>query len=450
MTQMETPALPLQADKSGILKGSPRLPGDKSISHRAVMIAGLAVGESRIEGLLEGEDVIRTAEALRLLGAEVRRHEDGLWTVHGRGVGGLREPADVIDMGNSGTGTRLLLGILAAHGFTAHLTGDASLRQRPMERVMGPLRQMGASFQAREGGRLPLSVTGTPDLIPIDYELPMASAQVKSAVLLAGLHAMGATTVIEPAPTRDHTEIMLAHFGAQLTMEEREGNARAITVQGQPELTARNIQVPGDPSSAAFPAVAALLTPGSEIRLPNVGLNETRTGLFAVLKGMGAQISILNERTQAGERVGDLEIHASDLRGVDVPADIAPSMIDEYPILAVAAACAHGTTMLRGLAELRVKESDRLAVMARGLAACGVAVEEGDDWLKIDGTGIPPRGGATIATELDHRIAMSFLVLGGVSEQPISIDDARPIDTSFPGFVALMNGLGASIREIAP
>ncbi|WP_046022894.1 3-phosphoshikimate 1-carboxyvinyltransferase [Magnetospira sp. QH-2] len=440
---------PLLARKTASLSGTMTVPGDKSISHRAVMIAGLAVGESRIEGLLEGEDVLRTAEALRQLGATVTRHDDGTWTVQGRGVGGLSEPSDVIDMGNAGTGVRLLMGILAAHGFTTHLTGDGSLRRRPMERIMGPLRPMGAQFLAREGGLLPIAVTGSETLIPVEYALPMASAQVKSAVLLAGLHTAGETTVIEPAPTRDHTEIMLGYFGAKLTIEEREGGGRAITIEGQPELTGRALTVPGDPSSAAFPAVAALITPGSEILLPNIGLNETRTGLFTVLDRMGAQIEIRDRRTQADERVGDLQVRASALKGVDVPPEIAPSMIDEYPILAIAAALAEGTTTLRGLAELRVKESDRLSAMAVGLAACGVEVEQGEDWLTIHGTGTPPRGGATIATDLDHRIAMSFLVLGGVTEEPVSIDDGSPIDTSFPGFMELMNGAGTAIKETA-
>ncbi len=408
------------------------------------MLGALAVGETEIRGLLEGEDVLRSAAAMRALGAEADRSEDGVWRVTGRGIGGLVEPADVLDLGNAGTGARLLLGILASHPLTAFLTGDGSLRRRPMARVIEPLSQMGARFVARQGRYLPLAVTGTPDPMPIRYRLPVPSAQVKSAVLLAGLNTPGDTQVVEPEPTRDHTELMLRHFGAEVRVEAS-AEGRVTTLVGQPELTGRNIEVPADPSSAAFPLVAALLLPGSDILLTGVGLNPHRTGLIDTLNEMGAAIEIKNLRQQAGEAVGDLRVRASRLSGVAVPAERAPSMIDEFPILAVAASFAEGETRMTGLAELRVKESDRLAAIARGLAASGVAVEEGKDSLTVRGRGRKPAGGAAIETNLDHRIAMAFLVLGLAAERPISIDDASPIDTSFPGFVSLMNGLGARL-----
>jgi 3-phosphoshikimate 1-carboxyvinyltransferase len=438
-------ARPLSSRRAAALAGAARIPGDKSISHRALMFGALALGESRIEGLLEGEDVLRTAAAMRALGARVERDADGIWHLHGRGVGGLAEPDDVIDMGNSGTGARLLMGLVATHAFTTVLTGDASLRSRPMKRVADPLSQMGAKFVTRSGGRLPAAVTGTAMPLPIRYELPVASAQVKSAILLAGLNTPGQTCVVEREATRDHTELMLRAFGAQVTVEPLPEGGTAITVTGHPELTGRAVTVPGDPSSAAFPAVAALLVPGSEIRLPGIGINPLRDGLYRTLVEMGADIAFDNRRDEAGEPVADLVVRASELTGIDVPPERAPSMIDEYPILAVAAACARGTTRMRGLAELRVKESDRLALMARGLAACGVTVEEEADSLIVHGTGRPPAGGATIAVHLDHRIAMSFLTLGMVADQPVAIDDGGAIETSFPGFVALMNGLGAKL-----
>ena len=426
------------------------MPGDKSISHRALMIGALAVGESEIHGLLEGEDVVRTAAAMRALGAEVERDDDGVWHVWGRGIGGLSEPEDVLDMGNSGTGARLIMGVLAGHPLSAVLTGDDSLRGRPMGRVAVPLRQMGAEITARAGDRLPLTMRGRADLLPTRYRLPVASAQVKSAVLLAGLCTAGDTTVIEPEATRDHTELMLGHFGAAVRVEPTD-EGRAITVTGQPELTGRPLRVPGDPSSAAFPVVAALVLPGSALRLPGICINERRTGLLATLAEMGADIRFENRREEAGETVADLHVTASPLEGVEVPAARAPSMIDEFPVLAVAAACARGTTVMQGLAELRVKESDRLATMARGLAACGVEVEEAEDSLTVHGLGGRPPGGATISAALDHRIAMSFLVLGLAAERPVTIDDAAPIDTSFPGFADLMRGLGAQIAPgIAP
>ncbi len=439
----------LTANRSEGLAGTLSVPGDKSISHRALMLSALAVGESAIDGLLEGEDVLCTAAALRALGAEIDRGDDGRWRVWGRGIGGLREPDAVLDLGNSGTGVRLLMGILAAHPITATLTGDASLVRRPMGRVIEPLVQMGASVQARDGGRLPLVVTGSDRLRPIVYRLPVPSAQVKSAVLLAGLGAPGVTEVVETARTRDHSERLMRHFGAAVEVSD-DGELRRIRLTGQPELAARTVRVPGDPSSAAFPLVAALITAGSAVTLPGVGLNPLRTGLLATLTEMGAAIEVMNPREESGEPVGDLRVAASALAGVEVPAGRAPAMIDEYPILAVAAACAKGTTVMRGLGELRVKESDRLAAVARGLAACGVAVEEGADSLTVHGTGTPPAGGATVASELDHRIAMSFLVLGLASERPVTIDDDRPIETSFPDFAAAMSGLGASLVSGPP
>ncbi|RMD65225.1 MAG: 3-phosphoshikimate 1-carboxyvinyltransferase [Alphaproteobacteria bacterium] len=440
---------PLIARPSEALRGEARVPGDKSISHRALILAALAIGESMIEGLLEGEDVLRTAAAMRALGAETTRLASGRWQVWGRGIGGLVEPEDVLDMGNSGTAARLLMGVLASHPISAILTGDASLRRRPMARVAVPLRAMGAQIVARAGDRLPLAVVGTGEAAPFSYRLPVPSAQVKSAILLAGLNAPGLTTVIEPQPTRDHSELMLRHFGAEITVEDGP-EGRAIRLRGQPELRGRPVHVPGDPSSAAFPLVAALILPGSAVRLPGVGVNPLRTGLLTTLKEMGACITLENERTEAGEPVADLHVAAGPLDGVEVPAERAPAMIDEYPILAVAAACARGRTVMRGLSELRVKESDRLAAIAQGLAACGVKVDADADSLTVEGCGGRVPGGATIATALDHRIAMSFLVLGLAAEHPVSIDDASPIDTSFPGFAALMTGLGAAIAPAEP
>jgi 3-phosphoshikimate 1-carboxyvinyltransferase len=428
------------------LSGSVRVPGDKSISHRALMLGALAVGETRIDGLLEGEDVLCTAAAVRALGAEVTRLGEGAWSVRGRGVGGLAEPDSVLDMGNSGTAARLLTGIISGHPIFAVITGDASLRRRPMRRVTDPLSQCGAQFWSREGGRLPLAVRGARDPMPLDYTLPVASAQVKSAVLLAGLCAPGITRVVEPSATRDHTEIMLRGFGASVEVEHRADGGREIRLAGQPELVGRAVTVPADPSSAAFPAVCALLVPGSSVTLEGVGMNPLRAGLYTTLKEMGADIEIGAEREAAGEPVADLTVSSSLLTGVDVPAERAPSMIDEFPVLAVAAACAAGTTRMRGLAELRVKESDRLAAIAAGLEACGARLEIAGDDLLVHGEGRPPRGGATIATRMDHRIAMAFLVLGQVTAEPVAIDDGRFIDTSFPGFVALMRGLGATIE----
>jgi len=435
---------PLTALPSEALSGTARVPGDKSISHRALILGGLALGETKVRGLLEGDDVLRTAAAMRALGAEVTRNAGGDWTLYGRGLGGLVEPEAVLDLGNSGTGARLLMGLIAGHPISAVLTGDASLRARPMRRVTEPLERIGARFVARDGGLLPLAVVGAEDPLPIRYRLPVPSAQVKSAILFAGLNAPGITTVVETAPTRDHSEAMLRHFGAEVGVGD-EAEGQAVSLVGQPELRGRDVSVPADPSSAAFAAVAALLLPGSALTLPGVCVNPRRFGLFETLREMGARIELRDAREAAGEAVADLLVQAGPLQGVEVPAERAPSMIDEYPILAVAAAAAEGRTVMRGLAELRVKESDRLGTMARGLAACGVEVEEGADSLVVHGRGGRPPGGATIASGLDHRIAMSFLVLGLTAERPVTIDDAAPIDTSFPGFAELMSGLGARI-----
>jgi len=441
---------PLSSGTAGPLKGRIRVPGDKSISHRALILGTLAAGRTRVSGLLEGDDVLRTAAAMRALGARVERVGEGEWTVDGVGVGGLAEPEDVLDFGNSGTGARLVLGTVATSPITAIFTGDASLRRRPMGRVTVPLQQMGAQMWAREGGRLPLAVRGAVEPMPLAYTLPVPSAQVKSAVLLAGLNAPGETSVREPLATRDHTERMLRHFGVDVRVAMANDGAREITLTGETELRAADLAVPGDPSSAAFAIVAALLLPGSEITIEGVGTNPLRTGLLTTLLEMGARIEMGRARETGGEPVADLLVRASALRGVEVPAERAPSMIDEYPILSVAAAFANGKTVMRGLAELRVKESDRLSAIAEGLRAAGVrAVIEGDT-LTVEGLGKRPHGGATIEARLDHRIAMAFLVLGMASERPIGIDDGETINTSFPGFVPLMNGLGAAIHPGAP
>jgi len=449
----------MTARPGSALSGTARLPGDKSISHRALMFGALAVGETTIDGLLEGEDVLRTAAAMRALGAEIARETApggaARWRVWGRGIGALADPEDVLDMGNSGTGARLLLGILASHPLTAVLTGDASLRRRPMARVTEPLSACGAAFIAREGGRLPLTVIGARDPLPLDYRLPVPSAQVKSAVLLAGLNAPGTTRVVEREATRDHSERMLGHFGAEIRRREIDDDghpALEILLTGQPELTGRPVTVPADPSSAAFPLVAALLLPGSEVRLPAVGMNPARIGLITTLQEMGGDIAIENPREEGGEPVADLVARGSRLKGVEVPAGRAPSMIDEYPILAMAAAVAEGRTVMHGLGELRVKESDRLAAVARGLARCGVAVEEHPETLVVAGCAGRPPGGNNqpIETELDHRIAMSFLVLGLAAERPVLIDDMTPVATSFPDFAGLMQGLGAELAAPQP
>ena len=436
---------PLLSHNCGPLKGDITPPGDKSISHRAVMLGGVAKGETRVSGLLEGEDVLCTVDALRELGATIVRKKDA-WHITGVGLEGLKAPAKTLDMGNSGTAARLLMGLLGGRPFTSSFTGDASLCKRPMGRVINPLQEMGATFESNEG-KMPLSVTGAEKPKAITYRLPVASAQVKSAVLLAGLSAEGVTTVIEASPTRDHSENMLRWFGAKVDVTRQADGTDAISVTGRPSLVARDIVVPADPSSAAFPLVAALLLPGSEVTLRNVGINPRRAGLIDTLIEMGASIQLCNRREEGGEPVAELIVKGGGLRGINVPAERAPSMIDEYPILAVAAAFAKGTTRMNGLGELRVKESDRLQLMADGLVKCGVkAVIEGDD-LIVEGNGYAPKGGASVATSMDHRIAMSFLVMGLASREPIRIDDGAFIATSFPDFVGLMNGLGADIRE---
>lgn len=440
-------ATPLSSGTAGPLSGRCRVPGDKSISHRALILGGLAVGRTRIEGLLEGEDVLCTAAAMRALGATIARDASGIWGVNGVGIGGLQEPATILDLGNSGTGTRLLLGVVAGHDLTAFFTGDASLRRRPMARVTEPLQRMGARIVARAGGRLPLALTGAAEPLPLTYATPVASAQVKSAILLAGLSAPGETTVVEPLASRDHTENLMRHFGATVASAPTNDGGRRVTVTGQPELRAADLIIPGDPSSAAFPAVAALLLPHSAIEITGVGINPLRAGLFATLIEMGAQIEFNRRRITGGEPVADLSIRAGMLKSVTVPAERAPSMIDEYPILAIAAAFAKGRTVMHGLAELRVKESDRLAAIAKGLADCGVEVAIEGDTLIVEGRGERPEGGGAIEAALDHRIAMAFLVLGMAARRPVKIDDGATIATSFPGFVALMNGLGAAIAE---
>ncbi|MDJ0627046.1 MAG: 3-phosphoshikimate 1-carboxyvinyltransferase [Rhodobacter sp.] len=440
------PAMPMTARRAGPLTGTADVPGDKSISHRALILGALAVGETRISGLLEGQDVLDTARAMRAFGAAVTDQGGGDWSVHGVGVGGFAEPQDVIDCGNSGTGVRLIMGAMATSPITATFTGDASLRKRPMGRVTTPLTQFGAQAYGRSGGRLPMTVIGAAQPVPVRYTLPVASAQVKSAVLLAGLNAMGQTVVIEPEATRDHTELMLRGFGAEVAVDETD-DGRAITLTGHPELQPQTIAVPRDPSSAAFPVCAALIVEGSEVLVPGIGLNPTRAGLFATLREMGADLTFENERDEGGEPVADLRARFSDgMRGIEVPPDRAPSMIDEYPVLSVVASFAEGKTVMRGIKELRVKESDRIDAMARGLEACGVMVEEDEDTLIVHGMGpggVP--GGAVCEARLDHRIAMSFLCCGMAAQRPVSVDDAGPIATSFPVFEGLMTGLGADL-----
>ena len=438
---------PKSFSQSGPLNGTVRVPGDKSISHRALMLSALAIGESVIEGLLEGEDVHATAAAMRAMGANVQRGSDGIWRVHGVGVGGLLQPDTALDMGNSGTSTRLLMGLVASHAITATFIGDASLSKRPMGRVSDPLSLMGASFTASPGGRLPMMVRGACPAVPIRYTLPMASAQVKSAVLLAGLNTPGITRVIEPVPTRDHSERMLKGFGADLWVETDSAGVRTISIRGEVDLKPQHIIVPAAPSSAAFPIVAALVTPGSEVTVINVGMNPTRAGLFDVLVQMGADLTFSNRREVGREPVADITARHSALHGIDVPPEVAPSMIDEFPILFVAAAMADGITRTSGLDELRVKESDRLALMANGLTKIGVRVEEQEDGLTIYGNGGEPLGGGStpprIEAALDHRIAMSFAVAGLVTRGGLAVDDMSPVATSFPGFEAMLAELGA-------
>ncbi|QQA42331.1 3-phosphoshikimate 1-carboxyvinyltransferase [Pelagovum pacificum] len=440
--------VPMVSSKSGPLTGEANVPGDKSISHRSLILGALAIGETKITGLLAGEDVLDTAKAMRAFGAEVTE-VDGTWSVHGVGVGGFAEPDNVIDCGNSGTGVRLIMGAMGTSPVTATFTGDASLRSRPMGRITDPLAEFGARAYGRTGGRLPLTLVGAADPVPVRYLLPMPSAQVKSAVLLAGLNAPGETVVIEPEPTRDHTERMLTGFGAEVSAEQT-NEGRVITLKGRPELKPQTIVVPRDPSSAAFPVCAALITEGSDVLVPNIGLNPTRAGLFETLRDMGADLSYENPRDEGGEPVADLRAKFSpDLEGIEVPPERAASMIDEYPVLSVVAAFARGRTIMRGVKELRVKESDRIDAMAQGLRAAGVTVEEGEDWWIVEGRGfgdVP--GGVTVESRLDHRIAMSFAVLGFATEQPVRIDDASPIATSFPIFESLMATLGAKLERV--
>ncbi|MFV0493058.1 MAG: 3-phosphoshikimate 1-carboxyvinyltransferase [Pseudorhodobacter sp.] len=439
---------PMTAHRSAPLKGNAEVPGDKSISHRALILGAMAVGETRITGLLEGQDVLDTAKAMRAFGAEITRSGPGEWFVHGVGVGGFREPEEVIDCGNSGTGVRLVMGAMATTPVTAVFTGDASLRKRPMGRVTDPLALFGAQAFGRQGGRLPMTVIGAENPVPVHYTPPVASAQVKSAVLLAGLNTPGETVVVERQATRDHTERMLRGFGAEISVVPQ-GEGQVITLRGQPELRPQSVAVPRDPSSAAFPVCAALIVEGSEVFVPGVSQNPTRNGLYTTLVEMGADIAFENPREEGGEPVADLRVRFSaGLKGVDVPPERAPSMIDEYPILSVIAAFAEGRTVMRGVKELRVKESDRIDAMARGLEACGITVEEEEDILIVEGRGAGGMpGGATCASHLDHRIAMSFLVAGLAAQNPVSVDDASPILTSFPVFEGLMAGLGARLER---
>ena len=427
---------------TGPLKGTIRVPGDKSISHRSIMLGALAIGETRVSGLLEGEDVLATAAAMRAMGASVERVGEGEWRVYGVGVGALLQPENPLDMGNSGTSTRLLMGLVASHAISATFVGDASLSGRPMGRVIDPLSQMGAAFEASDGGRLPLTVRGANPAVPIEYRLPVASAQVKSAILLAGLNTPGITTVIEPVPTRDHSERMLRGFGADLTVEVDSAGTRTIRIRGEGELKPQVIEVPGDPCSAAFFIVAALIVPGSELTIENVGLNPTRAGLIEVLRQMGGDITEVSPREVGGEPVADLLVRHSALKGIAVDPAIVPSMVDEFPVLFVAAALAEGTTVTTGLDELRVKESDRIAVMAAALTSAGANVVETEDGLTITGTGGEAlRGGGPVASHLDHRIAMAMAVAGLASTNGVEVDDTRPIATSFPQFEALLDRL---------
>ncbi|MDG1859062.1 MAG: 3-phosphoshikimate 1-carboxyvinyltransferase [Emcibacteraceae bacterium] len=428
----------LSSSKSDALKGNVTVPGDKSISHRSLIMGTLAIGESIITGLLEGEDVLGTASALKALGADIYKDDKNNWHVHGVGIGGLREPSTALDMGNSGTGVRLMMGLVATHPISVTFTGDDSLSGRPMKRVTDPLTKFGAKFEGNDEGTLPITVKGAKSPMPIHYPLPVASAQVKSAVMLAGLNTPGITTVVETIPTRDHSERIFNYFGVPITQ-----NGNDINVTGEAELTARNMAVPADPSSASFLIVAALITKGSDITIKNVGINPARTGLFTTLMEMGGDITLENKRQECGEDVADIHVKYSNLKGITVPQDRAPSMIDEYPVLCAAAAAAEGDTVMRGIEELRVKESDRISVMVTGLKACGVNVVEHDDGMTVSKSDV--KGGAVIKTHLDHRIAMSFLILGLTAQNPITADDGSVIETSFPGFTDLMNKLGANI-----
>ena len=438
--------VPMTSHPCGPLKGEARVPGDKSISHRSLILGAMAVGTTNITGLLEGDDVLDTARAMRAFGATVTDHGNGEWSVQGVGVGGFAEPEGVIDCGNSGTGVRLIMGTMATSPITVTFNGDASLNSRPMGRVTDPLALFGAQSVGRAGGRLPMTLVGAVDPVPVTYTTPVPSAQVKSAVLLAGLNAPGQTVVIEKEATRDHTERMLAGFGAEITVEDTD-EGRKITLTGQPELRPQTIAVPRDPSSAAFPVCAAIITPGSDVLVPNIGLNPTRAGLFTTLQEMGADLTFENMREEGGEPVADLRAKFSpDLHGIAVPPARAASMIDEYPVLSVVASFASGVTDMQGVKELRVKESDRIDAMAKGLRAAGVIVDEGDDWWRVTGLGHGNvAGGVTVASVLDHRIAMAFMVMGMATQKPMTVDDGSPITTSFPIFEGLMGTLGAQL-----
>ncbi len=440
------PPQPATARRSSDLSGTVRMPGDKSISHRSFMFGGLASGETRITGLLEGEDVMRTGDAMKAMGARIAKQGD-TWIIQGTGNGCLLEPTAPLDFGNAGTGSRLTMGLVGAYDMETTFIGDASLSKRPMGRVLDPLREMGVQvLKAATGDRMPITLRGPRATAPITYRVPMASAQVKSAVLLAGLNTPGVTTVVEPVMTRDHTEKMLRGFGANLEVETDADGVRHIRIEGQGSLTGQTVRVPGDPSSAGFPLVAALIVPGSDIIIENVLMNLTRTGLITTLLEMGGSIELVNPRNAGGEDVADLRVRASELKGVTVPAERAPSMIDEYPVLAVAASFAEGETLMQGLEELRVKESDRLSAVAEGLKANGVDCTEGRESLAVRGKpGGKGLGGGTVATHLDHRIAMAFLVMGLASEKPVTVDDSTMIATSFPEFLGLMTGMGARI-----
>ncbi|AUC52966.1 3-phosphoshikimate 1-carboxyvinyltransferase [Sagittula sp. P11] len=439
--------IPMTSRRAGPLTGEAHVPGDKSISHRSLILGAMTVGETKVTGLLEGQDVLDTAKAMQAFGAQIEKIGE-TWHVHGVGVGGFLEPENVIDCGNSGTGVRLIMGAMATSPIVATFTGDASLNKRPMARVTDPLALFGARSYGRSGGRLPMTIVGAKEPMPVRYATPVPSAQVKSAVLLAGLNAPGETVVIEREATRDHSERMLAGFGATISTEDT-GEGRVITLQGRPEFVPQDIVVPRDPSSAAFPVCAALIAEGSDVLVPNIGLNPTRAGLFFTLQEMGADLTFENMREEGGEPVADLRAKFSpDMKGIEVPAERAASMIDEYPVLSVVAAFAQGRTHMPGVKELRVKESDRIDAMARGLRAAGVQVDEGDDWWTVHGRGFGDvAGGVTAETFLDHRIAMSFLVMGLATNAPMSVDDGQPIATSFPIFEGLMAGLGARIER---
>ena len=433
--------LQIISNNSGPLSGVLNVPGDKSISHRSLMLGTLAIGETTVDGLLESEDVLNTVAAMRQLGANVQKSQNGTWHVIGSGVGTLQEPDAVLDFGNAGTGARLVMGIVGSHPISATFVGDHSLSNRPMARVLDPLRSMGAEVIARNKDRLPLSIRGPESVLAMTYEVPVPSAQVKSAVLLAGLNAPGITCVIESTPTRDHTERMLKQFGADIKISTTEQGQRKIELRGQCELNPQQLKIPSDPSSAAFPIVAALITPGSDLTINNVLINPNRSGIFTTLQEMGGYVKFLNQRESSGEMVADIHVKSSELKGINVPASRAPAMIDEYPILAIAAAFASGETLMNGLEELRVKESDRLAAVAKGLEANGISCVEGEDSLKVVGK-TKSSGGGLVQTHLDHRIAMSFLILGVAAKKPVTIDDGSPILTSFPNFIELMNSIG--------